>query len=289
MELPAPLNRLHAVGRALGGDERICGKVRRCAFALAVGLAVAVASHNGARAGDIVAIYSAYWAGLPAAQIRLEISDAGADYRDAIEIRTDGLSQVLTHFKANATASGRLGSDGPAEPLRYEALYDLRKWRDSRIGISFVARDGASVAERSADDTSRKAPLAEKYRRNIVDPLTAYERIRAAVRAQNSAPNATFTVPVYDGTRRFDVLGRILPKDRRAPGELRVALTLRAIAGFKGETSEQGDPDDAPRPIALTLSDDARLLPISMTVPVFYLPLVVRLDHVCAAPEACGS
>ena len=68
---------------------------------------------------------------------------------------------------------------------------------------------------------------------------------------------------------------------------LRVELTLRPIAGFKGKSSDGGDPDDAPRPVALTLSDDARLLPLSLTVQVFFLPLVVRLDHLCTTAAPC--
>ena len=72
----------------------------------------------------------------------------------------------------------------------------------------------------------------------------------------------------------------------QAAGVLRVALNLRPIAGFKGETSDDGDPDNAPRPVALTLTDDARLLPMSISVRVFYLPLVVQLDRVCADAES---
>ncbi len=239
------------------------------------------------RADDVTAVYSAYWAGLPAARIRLTLSKAASAYHDEIEIRTDGLPHLVTRFRGNAQAAGRLVPGRPADPLRYDARYDLRKRRDSHIGMRFVMRDGAAVAERSADDTSRKPALAEQYRRGIVDPLTALEAIRAAVAAREAAPNGSFTIPVYDGTRRFDVIGRVLPKGQQIPGELRIELSLRPIAGFKGESSDDGDPDNAPRPVALVLSDDARLLPVSITVQVFYLPLVVRLDQVCPGSKPC--
>jgi hypothetical protein len=241
------------------------------------------------RAADFVATYSAYWAGLPAGQIRLAISDAAASYRDQIEIRSDGLPRLFTHFRGTAAASGFIPPDRAAAPSRYDALYDLRKRRNSRIGMRFVARDGVVVAERSADDTSRKPPLAEKYRRDIVDPLTALERIRAAILASRAVPDASFSVPVYDGTRRFDILGHVLPQDRQTPGLLRVELNLRPIAGFKGESSDDGDPDSAPRPVALTLTDDRRLLPVSIAVRVFYLPLVVQLERVCPGSKSCAG
>jgi hypothetical protein len=170
-----------------------------------------------------------------------------------------------------------------AQPARYDAVYDLRKRRNSRVSMRFVARGGAPVAERGADDTSRKPPLAEAFRRSAVDPVTAIERLRQAIAAAAGSRGRSFSIPVYDGARRFDVLGQILPKQDQTDGPVRVALTLHAIAGFKGETSEDGDPDDAPRPVALTLSNDARRLPLSLTVRVFFMPLEVRLDHLCTA------
>ncbi len=262
----------------------------RGAAAVATCLALLTAAAGlPARAADLVATYTAYWAGLPAGHVRLKISEAAASYADEIDIRTDGLPHLFTHFRGTAQAAGRLVPGKLTDPQRYRAVYDLRKRRNSRVDLRFVVRDGAAVAERTADDTSRKPPLAEKYRRDIVDPLSAVERIRAAVAAAKATPNATFAVPVYDDARRFDVLGHILPQERQSPGTLRVALSLRPLAGFKGQSSDDGDPDDAPRPALLTLTDDARLLPLSLTLQVFYLPLVVRLDEVCPGSKSCSG
>ncbi len=248
-------------------------------------------SHT-ARADALVAHYTAYWAGLAAAEIRLKLSGDDANYHDEIEIRSEGLPHLITRFRADAQAGGRLVPGRSAEPTRYDALYDVRKWRNSRIAMRFVPRDGGVVAERAAEDTSKKALLAEKYRRDSVDPLTAFEIVRnavAAAAARGAAPDAVFTVPVYDGTRRFDVVGHVLQKTDQSPGTLRIALDLRPIAGFKGQSEVDGDPDNAPRPVAVTLTDDKRLLPVSMTLRVFYLPLVIQLDRVCAGGNACSG
>jgi hypothetical protein len=247
----------------------------------------AAAAPAGGRAEPLAAIYDAFWAGLPAARIRLEIDGGAGRYRDAIVISSDGLPRLVTRFRGNATAEGRRGPQRPAEPLRYDAVYDLRKRRNSRISMRFVDRAGARIAERGPDDTSRKPPLAEAYRRDAVDPLSALERIREALRASAlDAGGPGFTVPVYDGARRFDVRGRVLPQADRGDHALQVLLTLRPIAGFKGESSDDGDPENMPRPARLTV-DDRQLLPLSVEVKVYYLPLVVRLDHVCPTPSAC--
>jgi hypothetical protein len=247
------------------------------------------AGAHPAGADDIVAVYAAYWAGLPAAEIRLSLGEDKAAYRGQIEIRTEGLPALLSRFRATASAEGRLVADGPAQPEHYDAIYDLRKRHNSHISMRFVDRAGAVIAERGPDDTSRKPPLAQGFRQNVVDPLTALERIRGALRVQRQLREGSFTVPVYDGARRFDILGRVLPERDSTAGVLRVELTLRPIAGFKGETSEDGDPDSAPRKVAFTVTNDARMMPLSITVPVFYLPLVVRFDHFCTATEACSG
>ena len=251
------------------------------------GFLAAAASGARAAAEDVVALYSAYWAGLPAAHIRLTLHDGGAGYRDEIEIATEGLPYALTRFRAAAWAEGRLAADRQPEPARYLAAYDLRKRRDSRVSLQFLHRIGGTIAERSPDDTSHKPPLPETFRKNAVDPLSALEQVRTALR--RSRPGGSFAIPVYDGARRFDIVGRILPRNGAADGTLRAELTLRPIAGFKGETSEDGDPDDAPRKVELSVTDDERMLPLSITVPVFFLPLVVQFEHLCSSPEACSG
>jgi hypothetical protein len=244
-------------------------------------------SGGAGRAEEIVAVYEAYWAGLPAAEIRLRLGGGGAAYHDEIEIRSEGLPRLITHFHGTAQAEGRLAPGRSAAPSRYDALYNLRKRRDSHISMRFVARGDGTVAERGPHDTSRKPPLAERFRRDTVDPVTAIERLRDDVSARGGALAGSFSIPVYDGARRFDVVGHVLPKGEPTDGTLQIELTLRPIAGFKGESSEDGDPDDAPRPVSLTLTDDARRLPLSMTVRIFFLPLVVRLDHICSASPSC--
>jgi len=260
---------------------------RRRGLAIAV-LAMALGA-GPARAEDIVAVYSAYWAGVPAAEIRLRLHEGDAAYHDEIDIKTTGLPSLITHFRGTASAEGRMIAGRPAEPSRYDAVYDLRKRRNSHISMRFLTRDGAVIAERGSDDTSRKPPLAEAFRSNTVDPVTAYERIRSALRAQTGGSDGSFSIPVYDGARRFDMVGRVLPNKGRTDGTLRVELTLRPIAGFKGETSEDGDPDSAPRKVDLLVTDDARLMPLSITVPVFFMPLVVQFDRLCGPPETCSG
>ena len=231
------------------------------------------------------ALYSATWAGLPAAKISLSLHDGGGAYRDRIAVGAEGLSWLVTHFRGVAVSQGRLAANGAAAPAEYSSDYDLHKRKNRELRMNFVARDGAVFAERGVGDTSRKPELKEQFRRNVIDPLSVVTTIRAAVRRGETQ----FTIPVYDGARRFNAEVRVLPRDPGDPG-IHLALMLRAIAGFKGEGSDDPaeDPDDAPRPVSLTLSDDGRLTPLSMTVKIWFLPLTATLERLCAAGDACG-
>ena len=224
-------------------------------------------------AEDTTALYEASWSGLPAAKIRMTLHDGADGYRYEIAIRSLGLARWVTKFRGTATAIGRMPS-----PVSFQAHYDLRKRKDRLLNMQFHA----GLAERGPGDTSRKPQLAEKFRRNVIDPLGAFAAIRRQLREH---PDAGFTIPVYDGARRFDVVASSPP--RRRDGLLHLALSLHAIAGFKGETSDDGDPDDAPRPVELILADDALLTPLSMTVPIYFLPLTVEFVRWCEAAHPC--
>ena len=266
-------------------DGKPAFKPGRLGCALAIALLTSGACVLPASAEEIVALYSAYWAGLPAAQILLKLHDGAPGYRNEIEIATQGLPHLVTNFRANASAEGQRGADRNAVPSHYLAVYDLRKRRDGRVSMQFVSRTGGTVAERGPDDTSHKPPLAEAFRKNAVDPLSALEDLRKALRGPTRG--GSFTIPVYDGARRFDIVGHILPKKEASGGVLRAELTLRPVAGFKGETSEDGDPEDAPRKVELTVTDDGRMLPLSIKVPVFYMPLIIQFQRLCAASDPC--
>jgi hypothetical protein len=249
---------------------------------LGVAIGLLLAASPAARADDVSALYQASWAGLPAAHISLSLREAPGAYRNEIAIGSEGLPHLVTKFRGTAVAEGKEVGQTTI-PARYDATYDLRKRKDRQLRMIFASSAGAVIAERGPGDTSRKPELAEQFRRNVVDPLSVITAIRTTIRRGETA----FTIPVYDGARRFDVVVRVLPRDPKDPG-VHLAMSLHPIAGFKGETSDDGDPDNAPRPVSLTLSDDARLMPLKMSVPIFFLPLDVTFERLCPADVNCA-
>jgi hypothetical protein len=255
---------------------------RRRLFGVAA--ALLLIAGGAARGEEATALYQAYWGGLPAGQIRLSLRDEAAGYHDEVHIRATGVSRMLINFRGHAISEGRFAAGRPPEPGQYDAYYDLRKMRDRRLSMIFAPQAGALVAARGPGDTSKKPPLAEEFRRNVFDPLTALTAIRQQLRLGD---RDRFTVPVYDGARRFDVIVRVRSRDAGDP-MLHVDLMLSPIAGFKGESSDDGDPENAPRPAHVTFSNDSRLMPLMMTVSIAHLPLVVQLSRWCSADAPCG-
>jgi hypothetical protein len=245
-------------------------------------LALHLAAAHRAYANEISAVYDATWAGLDAAEIRITLRDNNGAYRNEVEVSTLGLPYLLSHFRARAFSEGRLIAERNLAPSHYEAYYDLRKRRNQRLSMQFVARGGGVFADRGPEDTSRKPQLPQDMRRNIVDPLTAMTAIREELRR---ATRPSFTVPIYDGARRFDVEVHTLPSSY--PGTKHFEMTLRPLAGFKGESSDDGDPDTAPRVVDVTMTDDPRLMMLAMTVPIFHMPLALRLSRQCAVGQPC--
>jgi hypothetical protein len=203
-------------------------------FLGAVAGAALFAVGSTALASETAALYRAYWAGLPAGDIKLVLQDDPGGYRDEITIRSEGLAWLFTKFRGTAVAEGRF-ADGLPAPEHYAAHYDLRKARGKRQTMRFISRAGAVFADRGPDDTSQKPPLADQFRKNVFDPLSALTAIRHELRRGN---RGSFTVPVYDGARRFDVIVQVLLKKEALVGFRGVGFGSCDQSGDEG--SEQG-------------------------------------------------
>src|SRR4051794_28335492 len=99
----------------------------------AIACFVLILACTAARAEGPAAIYRAYWAGLPAGEIRRALGDAPGAYQDRIEIRSLGLRSLVTRFRGSAVSEGRLAAGRLPLPARFDAAYDLRKRRDRRL------------------------------------------------------------------------------------------------------------------------------------------------------------
>jgi hypothetical protein len=241
-----------------------------------------------ARAAEAIAYYEATWASFPAATMTIRFDDNDRNYLGALHVETVGLPRWVVHFRTEVESSGTFAPDGTAKPEHYNVDYDLRRYRNQHIRVKFVTRDGVLVAERTVDDSSSKPPLEEKYRRDIIDPMSAFAAIRAHLRGRTMKAGDTFTLPVFDDVRRYDVKVTVADKDDLAK-LIHVHLDLLPIAGFKDKKDSRGDSEDAPRPIEIVFRDDATMLPTRAEIAIGFLPLIIRFDHLCADLAHCTA
>jgi len=253
-------------------------------------LALGLASALPAAAEPITLRYTATWAGLPAAEIHLRLDEGKAEFRSQIDIRTEWAPRWFTRFRARGVSEGAVAADGLAAPRRYDAYYDLRSRKDKRISMHFLPDGASSVAERGAEDSSEKPQIAIADRTGVVDPLTALSRMREAIQT-GLAQRGHFTIPVYDGKRRFDVEQRGLTSETAEIGGvsqrvLHLQLVLLPVAGFK-DNDPEGTPDSGPRAMDVLFSDDASVVPLRMEVRIGWFTMAVSFAQRCASTAPC--
>lgn len=227
--------------------------------------------------------YSATWGGGAAADIRLHLEDKGGAFHNRLDIETVGLARLLSGFRASATSAGQTDSDDVA-PHAFDAVYDSKKKRDKRVRLNFVASGDGSLAEEGPENTSADPLLPEQFRRDVIDPLSCITVIRRLVRERSIDRARGFAIAVYDGKRRFDVDGSVAAVETLRWGRSKVEaitlrLMLRPVAGFDGEGDDGYRPDANTREVLVTVTNDARAIPLRMSVAIAYVPAVISLDR----------
>jgi hypothetical protein len=234
--------------------------------------------------------YVATWAGLPAGEVHLQLAEGASAFRAQIDISTVGIPRWLTRFRARGISEGALPADGLATPTRYDAAYDLRSRKGKRISMRFVGNGRDSIVERGPEDSAEKYLLPPALLTDVVDPLAALARMRDALRT-GLAGRGHFSIPVFDGKRRFDVEEHAVTRETREIGDrklpvLHLSLLLHPIAGFRGDDGEP-NPDPKPRGLDVLFSDDGSFTPLRLEVTVAWLSMVVELAERCGALAPC--
>jgi hypothetical protein len=246
--------------------------------------ALVLSCFAGAKAAEPLSLrYSATWGGGAAADIRLHLEDNGGAFRNRLDIETVGLARLLSGFRASATSAGRTASDD-VMPLAFDATYDSKKKRDKRVKLNFVLDGDGSLAEEGPENTGDDPLLPELFRRDVIDPLSCITVIRRLVRERSIDRARGFAIAVYDGKRRFDVEGSVAAVETLRWGRSKVEamtlrLLLRPVAGFDGEGDDGYKPDANTREVIITVTNDARAVPLRMSVAIAYVPAVISLDR----------
>jgi hypothetical protein len=272
---------------------RMSGRVARATIALvSVLIVLALAASLGRAAGQesLDLRYGLYWAGFQIATLKLQHEVASDGYDAKLVIETVGLLDKLVNYRARTLAEGELGPGGRLLPVNFSTEYSSRK-KQRRALVTFDPASGdvldVQISKRGKPDTSK---VPEALQRDVVDPLTAFLRVRDQAAA--ARPGVPFRTQVFDGRRRYDLEARLLGHELatvagRDQAVIRLAMTLAFVAGSNPDDIEDVAVDDDRIELELLLSDDDRLLPLEMRLLNGVLSASVELLQDCSGAAGC--
>lgn len=130
--------------------------------------------------------------------VAVKLSDA--TYRIDLKAHTTGVADFLFDWALIAEADGRL-ADGGVRPDHY--LSDvLQRGRKRDVTLRFASDGAITAAIEPPPESDDREPVTPEQRRGAIDPASA---VLAVLRALAAVDDCHWTVPVFDGRRRYDL------------------------------------------------------------------------------------
>ncbi|MBC7907847.1 MAG: DUF3108 domain-containing protein [Rhodospirillaceae bacterium] len=175
--------------------------------------------------------YEMFWGGFRAAEARLVRAGSDAE----LAVRATGLADTLAAFALEAESqNGQFRSHSRSKSM------------ESTLAVDFRGTPRTIVDEIRRTDTKSKPqpPVPEALKAGTMDPLTAM--VTASRHVLTGRPGERFTVPVYDGRNRYDVMVAIVGPGSTTIGNRRITgtratITFKPLAGFRKKSQEVWD------------------------------------------------
>lgn len=232
--------------------------------------------------------------GLHAGDFLLSYDFAQGQKTNRFELETRGLIRWVTKLSIQARAEGAIDEASKYRPSLYEVAYTNRR-RERTVTVAFDPETGTgspliqTKGEKPEDDARQADKVEPQWRVGTIDPITAVvEAIRKTKEHLENGGPRTFTLPVYDGRRRFDVEGevgeRLTRHIRRADYDV-YRLIMKPIprAGFKESHTELWSKYS----FHIYLSADGQYIPVQIDA-VGPGP-VINLVEQCKSYDACHA
>jgi hypothetical protein len=208
---------------------------RSCGAVLAVACAV-----FPARAADLRVDYRITLAGLTLGSAELKAKLDADRYDLRMNAQLTGLAGLFTASgRGGAVATGSLGSN---RPLSSGFSATGKSGSSERTVQMALASGNASEIriEPPFEPRPDRVPIEEEHKKGILDPLSAVLGVVAAKGGPGDPANCNRTLPVFDGTQRFNVVLTYASKRRvQKPGFSGEVLVCNAryipVAGHRPE------------------------------------------------------
>lgn len=215
--------------------------------------------------------YDGSIAGLPLGRIRVTIHETATDYQIRLDTKARGVASLFSAMRSVAEARGLCAVPSRYTPQFYESTEEKngdKRWREARI--TYDAKGTIIERFRKPMDDPKWRPVVPMAEANTaVDPISAYLVLRPKLQHILAADIADTEVRTYDGARlavmHFHVVGRTTREIMGKPMPVvDTTITRHIIRGYTPKEEKkfkEGDPE-----IHIYFSDDARLLPVLVTV-----------------------
>lgn len=284
-------------------------------FALTAALPTAWAQASAPQTEKLA--YSMMIGGLHVGDAVVDLSQDDDSYQTGLKVTARGIAKALREFRADLSSEGGFKTEGNV-PLPLPASFK-RDWSGAEVDSSMVmtydpvtrmtTKQERYVSRETGEEMTRdqlpwvkndskrereeeaKRQVPDDKKVNTLDPMAAFIAARHQVMAQGAtkAP-VKFRVPVYDGQRRYDIVGtttapRAVTINDKTYNVITVNTTLVPVAGF----SEKGEERMRDSRGKLLITADDRFIPVQVTIENEYLSGVMNLTADCkVTPEACA-
>jgi hypothetical protein len=207
-------------------------------------------------------------------------------------LETKGVARWV--FKLWIKAEGRgLTKDGGTYIAQQYRVDYTNRFRTRSIDVTFDPQTGKAtphiktVGATEENDKANEDKVPPEKRFNVIDPIAAVaEAIRhTRDHLENGGPQK-FRLPVYDGRRRYDIIGEVRDRFERTildkVHKVRLlVLAPETVAGFKKSHQELWKESA----FHIYLSDDGRYVPLQ--IDAIGPGPMINLVRECETAEAC--
>ncbi|MBY0509122.1 MAG: DUF3108 domain-containing protein [Rhodospirillaceae bacterium] len=231
-------------------------------------------------------------------------------YSTTMKMTARGVASWIQNFRADLKGEGSIGAAAADGRVEIVPQNFMRQWSAGEVAADMTMTFNpqtreASVAERMFNPLTGEAikredmpwnkrreklkPVPNDLRKNALDPMAAFVAARSQLMAQGFAGTApkTFRVPIYDGTRRYDLVGKagavrtvsINGVERRL---LPVTAKVEPVFGFNRESEERMRESEG----KFLFTPDERFIPVQLIVGNDMFTSVMNLAADCSEDTA---
>ena len=239
--------------------------------------------------------YDVRFAGLTVGQALFTIEESDVSYRTKVDMVSSGIIAVFADFRAIAEGRGAFKMNGFGQPV---PVSFQREWSISDIASTMtITHDADSGVAKKTDsyvnpNTGEIIDPAEEFewaqgrvevpaglRVDVFDPISAFVYARHRVTELNETQ---FSVPLYDGRRRYDMkvaVGESTPIQFAGDtvGSQVITLSFAPVFGFDAERAERLMETAA----TFYFSEDTRFLPYRVEVSTGRGSAIMELSGDC--------